>query len=196
MTAFVDTFDEAADTALESHTSNSGHTWTVAQASASITVVGGAGYGRHNTINNGNRYNISSQFERNEYDIEATFIRVGGQGFFGIRHGIVSATASTGLEWGWDNGNLNGPQGLTPYTWNIGDTHTLRVQRRAGVDYCYIDGVLTQSGAETLADLYHGLLLGSFSGGSDETRVLAYQVNDIGWLFRPSRRRHEVLLLR
>lgn len=144
-----DTFDEASNTAMASHTANTGGTWAASATfgGGNVRVVGGAGWVDDNTSNSlGIFYNPATP-PTADYEVEAVIRSVGSPL---DEVGVLARCGSSGIGWYWARwigGNwelLAGVTSLGTYAQAIAANtdYTLKLTVVGDAISVYVDGVL------------------------------------------------------
>jgi hypothetical protein len=176
-----DTFVEASNTALESHTPtgpNAGTAWSTAGVGAAIRVTGGAGSAIDNSSSNGNRYRLNDDLGSSTMVAQADFA-LPGAGPYVVALVLRQNASGTGdgnaIELGYDSavggwfassGILTGSSS-TAASWP-GGTVTLKAVAIGTNAYLYANGVLVHSTtvSSDTGQTRAGLLLLNFNGGA------------------------------
>jgi hypothetical protein len=192
-----DTFTEASDTGIASHTADTGGGWGIVSGSA--TVRGGLGYISEGNSGADNRPRLSTGLSGSPAVYTATLVVsevVGGMGskLVGIRARIVDASAggvNTYFAYDGFNSQFNLTDGSTNNAsveaWT-GNNTTLALVVTATTLKGYVNGVLKCSLNSTVGagNNFIGLEINNFAGGGTDTiRITSFQVDNTD-LFAPA----------
>lgn len=173
-----DTFTEASDTALASHTPtgvNAGSGWT--QRWGGATVFSASGTLRPTNTSSGNRGTISPPMDGEDCDVQADCSWEGTpSGFLAI--GVIArgaTTASEGVEFNYD---INAGQwelaGQTLTEAWPGGTVTMLLKCRGATVEGYVNGVLKLQATDTTyrGGTYAGVNMMNFSGSNAARAII------------------------